>query len=173
MIAAFLQDDLAEDLKQLFAHFRLEDPDGNRRAINVYKQSLPIPEAEEIPDTVTDEELEEGIYDAKAKEAPFPYILVRLEQGRIEVIDHEQTVTVNLIIGVIDRNHNNQGHKDVLNVMQKIYERFAKNAILAQKYECVMPIDWALQEEESFPYFFGGMALRFETAPIRREDPYA
>ena len=173
MIAAFLQDDLAEELKVVFEHFRLEDPDGTRRAINIYKQSLPIPEAEEIPDTVTDEELEEGIYDAKAKEAPFPYILVRLEEGKIEVIDQEQTVIVNLIIGVIDRNHNNQGHKDVLNIMQKIYERFAKNAILAKKYENVMPIEWALQDEESFPYFFGGMALRFETAPIRREDPYA
>ena len=173
MIASFLQDDLAAELETLFEHFRLEDPDGNRRALNIFKQSLPIPEAEEIPDTVTDEELEEGIYDARAQAAPFPYILVRLEEGKIEVIDHEQTVTVNLIIGVIDRNHNNQGHKDVLNIMQKIYERFAKNAILAGKYENVMPIEWALQEEESFPYFFGGMALRFETAPIRREDPYA
>ena len=173
MIAAFLQDDLKEDLENLFAHFRLEDPDGKRRAINVFEQNLPIPEAADMPDTVTDEELEEGIYDAKAKDAIFPYILVRLEQGKIEVIDHEQTVNVNLIIGVIDRNSNNQGHKDVLNIMQKIYERFAKNAILARKYECVMPIEWALQEEESFPYFFGGMALHFETAPIRREDPYA
>ena len=77
-----------------------------------------------------------------------------------------------MIIGVIDRDFNNQGHKDVLNIIQKIYERFAKNAILAQKYECVMPIEWALQDEESFPYFFGGMALNFETIPIRREDPY-
>ena len=61
----------------------------------------------------------------------------------------------------------------MMNIIQKIYERFAKNAILAKKYECTMPIEWALQDEESFPYFFGGMALQFETIRIRREDPYA
>ena len=116
---------------------------------------------------------QKGIYDAIAKEDPYPYIIVRVEQGKIEGIDQEQTVFVNLIIGVIDRGYENQGHKDVLNIIQKIYERFAKNAILAKKYECTMPIEWALQDEESFPYFFGGMALQFETIRIRREDPYA
>lgn len=171
MIATFLQDDLADDLAEIFKHFRLKDPQGKTVGLNIFKQTLPIPTAAEMPDAVTDEELEEGVYDAAAKEDPYPYIIVRVEQGTIEQIDQEQTVIVNLIIGVIDRDYNNQGHKDVLNIIQKIYERFAKNAILAKKYECTMPIEWALQDEESFPYFFGGMALRFETIRIKREDP--
>ena len=173
MIATFLQDDLAADLAEIFKHFFLKDPQGKTVQLNIFKQNLPIPTAAEMPDTVTDEELEEGVYDAIAKEDPYPYIIVRVEQGKIEGIDQEQTVIVNLIIGVIDRGYENQGHKDVLNIIQKIYERFAKNAILAKKYECTMPIEWALQDEESFPYFFGGMALQFETIRIRREDPYA
>ena len=173
MIATFLQDDLAAELAEIFKRFRLKNPAGNAAPLNIFKQSLPIPTVKDIPDTVTDEELEEGIYDAQANEDPYPYIIVRVEQGTITEIDQEQTVIVNLIIGVIDRDYNNQGHKDVLNIIQKIYERFAKNAILAAKYECVMPIEWALQDEESFPYFFGGMALKFNTIPIRREDPYA
>lgn len=173
MIATFLQDDLAADLAETFKHFRLKNPQGETASLNIFKQSLPIPTAKDIPDTVTDEDLEEGIYNAEAEEDPYPYIIVRVEQGTIENIDQEQAVIVNLIIGVIDRDYKNQGHKDVLNIIQKIYERFAKNAILAKKYECVMPIEWALQDEESYPYFFGGMALKFETIPIRREDPYA
>lgn len=172
MIATFLQDDLAADLADIFKHFRLKNPQGETVGLNIFKQSLPIPTAKDIPDTVTDEELEEGKYNAEAEEDPYPYIIVRVEQGTIDKIDQEQAVIVNLIIGVIDRDYNNQGHKDVLNIIQKVYERFAKNAILAAKYECVMPITWALQDEESFPYFFGGMALTFETIPIRREDPF-
>ena len=172
MIATFLQDDLAADLADIFKHFRLKNPQGETVGLNIFKQSLPIPTAKDIPDTVTDEELEEGKYNAEAEEDPYPYIIVRVEQGTIDKIDQEQAVIVNLIIGVIDRDYNNQGHKDVLNIIQKVYERFAKNAILAKKYECVMPITWALQDEESFPYFFGGMALTFETIPIRREDPF-
>lgn len=172
MIATFLQDDLAADLADIFKHFRLKNPQGETVGLNIFKQSLPIPTTKDIPDTVTDEELEEGKYNAEAEEDPYPYIIVRVEQGTIDKIDQEQAVIVNLIIGVIDRDYNNQGHKDVLNIIQKVYERFAKNAILAKKYECVMPITWALQDEESFPYFFGGMALTFETIPIRREDPF-
>ena len=172
MIATFLQDDLKTELEAIFEHFFLKDPAGETSKIHVYKQFLPIPETVDIPSTVTDLELEEETYNAQAKEMPFPYILVRVQEGIIEKIDGEQAVSVTLIIGVVDRGHENQGYKDVLNIIQKIYERFSKNAILAQKYECMMPIQWALQEEESYPYFFGGMALRFETAAIKREDPY-
>lgn len=172
MIATFLQDDLKTELEAIFEHFYLKDPNNRMSKIHVYEQFLPIPEARDIPVTVTDLELEEGTYNAQAKEIPFPYILVRVQEGIIEKIDGEQTVDVTLIIGVVNRDHQNQGYKDILNIIQKIYERFAKNAILAQKYECVMPIQWALQEEESYPYFFGGMALRFETAAIKRKDPY-
>lgn len=172
MVATFLQDDLAEELESLFADFRVNSPDGDRVTLNIFKQFLPIPTAQEIPDTVTDLELEEGTYNAVAEQVPFPYILIRLTDGVIETIGGEQTVNVNLIIGTVDKSPNNQGYKDVLNIIQKIYERFSKDAILAGRYECAMPIEWALQEEESFPYFFGGMALNFKTTPIIREDPY-
>jgi len=172
MVASLLQDDLTEELKVIFKDFRLDGQDGERRGINIYEQSVPVQEAEEIPDTVTDEELEEGIYNAKEREALFPYIIVRLMDGKVEAVDGAQTVNVNLLIGVIDRSHSNQGHKDVLNIMQEIYRRFSRNPLLAKYYECVPPIEWALQDEPSYPYFFGGMALTFELSPIRREDPY-
>ena len=173
MTSTFLQDALQEELQALFDGLRLEDPYGKRAPINVYKQRLPVPVAKDIPSTVTDMELEEGMYNTESVTVPFPYIIVRLEDGIIEKIDREQTVHVNLLIGVIDRNPDNQGHKDVLNLIQRITERFLKNPGLAETYACLPPIEWALQEEGSYPYFFGGMAMTFETAPIVREDPYA
>lgn len=173
MTPTFLQDALQEELQKLFDGFYLDDPSGNQVPINVYKQFLPVPVAKDIPGTVTDMELEEGMYNAEAVTVPFPYIIIRLEDGIIDKIDREQTVHVNLLIGVIDRNPDNQGHKDVLNLIQRITERFEKNPGLAGTYACLHPIEWALQEEGSYPYFFGGMAMTFETAPIVREDPYA
>ena len=77
MIATFLQDDLKADLEETFKHFFLKDPQGKLVNLNIFKQNLPIPVAAEMPETVTDEELEEGIYDAIAKEDPGP-------QGRPE-----------------------------------------------------------------------------------------
>ena len=35
------------------------------------------------------------------------------------------------------------------------------------------PFDWALQDEESFPYFFGAASMTFATAAIRKEDRFA
>ena len=41
---------------------------------------------------------------------------------------------------------------------------------------CMMsnyPFNWALQDEESFPYFFGAASMTFATAAIRKEDRFA
>lgn len=174
MVATFLQDDLVDELRKIFDGFRLKSPLGGLSEINVFPQALPIPAPVTPPESAEQELLEEGLVDTDpAKvEDPYPYAIVRIEDGKIEAIDGDQSVAVLIILGVYDESLENQGHKDVLNMIQKIYERFAKNAILAGKYECLHPIEWTLQDEESFPYFIGGMALKFGTLPIRREDPY-
>ena len=58
-------------------------------------------------------------------------------------------------------------------IITKIYERFAKMPVLNGKYTIQYPILWAIQDEESYPYYYGGMSLLFETAAVRREHPYA
>lgn len=175
MTATFLQDDLCEELRKIFEGFQLKNPSGELSDINVFRQSLPIPAPSSPPDGEDPSYFEEGlgITDPVKAEDPYPYAIVRLTDGSIKDIDGNQAVNVFIILGVYDDDLSNQGHKDILNMIQKIYERFAKNAILARKYECMHPISWTLQEEESFPYFIGGIALTFETLAIRREDPYA
>lgn len=174
MVADFLQQDLVAELKRLFDGAEFRSPKGEREKLSVFSQALPIPESADPPEgDLAPELIEEGLglSDAGGAE-PFPYIIVRLETGAITQIDGEQTIKTTLIFGAYDNSLENQGHKDVLHMIQKIYERFAKNAILAAKYECVMPINWALQDEESYPYYFGGMELNFNTIPLEREDKY-
>ncbi|MCM1026093.1 MAG: hypothetical protein NC432_06635 [Roseburia sp.] len=174
MVATFLQDDLVEELKTIFKDLHYKTPGGELSEINVFPQALPIPGPAEPPEGEAPEYLEEGLgaTDPVKAEDPYPYAIVRIEDGKIEAIDGNQAVTVLIILGAYNDDLKNQGHKDILNMIQKIYERFAKNAILAQKYELVHPITWTLQEEESYPYFIGGVALTFNTLEIRREDPY-
>lgn len=176
MVASYLQDDLAAELEKIFENTRLQNPRGELVPVNVYKQELPIPPPTQPPEEDYDPELieaDEGLSDLENQEDPFPYAIVRIREGEIKKIDGDQAVEVLIIFGVIDRDLSNQGYKGVLNLIQLVYERFSKNAILSAKYECVMPIEWALQDEPSFPYFIGGMTLTFLTHPIRREDPYA
>lgn len=172
MVASFLQDDLSEELKKIFSGFKLMDSKGKLHDINIFPQSLPmlIPkEQSNIPPEI----LENGLIDEEVQEDPFPYIIVRIEDGEIADEASVQSVNTNILIGVYDDSHAKQGTKDVMNIIQKIYERFAKNPVIAGKYTIQYPISWALQDEESYPYYFGGMALAWETAAIRREDKYA
>lgn len=45
--------------------------------------------------------------------------------------------------------------------------------LFANQFMFQDPFDWALQDEESYPYYFGAASMTFKTAAIRKEDKYA
>lgn len=174
MVAAFLQSELADELRKILVDFRLKNPKGKSSTINIFEQHLPMPEAEQTDwETIQPELLENGLIDQQTKPDPYPYIIVRIDDGEIKDENSAQMVSLTLIIGAYEPEYMKQGHKDILNVIAKIYERFAKMPVLNGKYTIQYPILWGLQEEESYPFYFGGMSLTFEIAAVRREDPYA
>ena len=125
---------------------------------NVYEQNLPIRQDEDAPD-------------------PMPHVIVRLETGQDNGGVEPQEVFVILRIGYFDDDAENNGHKGVLGIIQKIQERFMKEPMLAKQFYFMHdeqhPFNWALQDEESFPYFFGAASMTFATAAIRKEDRFA
>lgn len=151
----FFQEDLKNEIENIFSSDRFLDSEGNRVPLNVYEQQLPVLKDEYSAD-------------------PIPYALVRLENGSTDEKkwDGNNKVFVTILIGLINRDEENDGHKDILNVIWKIYERFSKNPMLAGKYMFNEPFQWALQDEESFPYFFGAASLTFNIPAIRREDRF-
>ena len=172
MVAAFLQSELAEELKNILSDFRLKNPQGEKHKINIFEQLLPMPEPLDQSE-IAPEILESGLVDEQTAPDPYPYILVRMVDGEIEDENSAQKVNLTLIIGIYEPDYDKQGHKDILNVIAKIYERFAKFPVLNGKYTIQYPILWTLQDEESYPFYFGGMNLTFEIAAVRREDPFA
>lgn len=172
MVAALLQDDLAEELKEILKEFRLKNPQGQLSEVNIFQQNLPIPESlvrEDIPE----EMLENGLAEDITAEDPYPYIVVKIEDGEIKDESSAQTVNTILQIGVFEDAFKKQGHKDVLNIISDIYERFAKRPVLNGRYTVQYPVLWTLQEEESYPYYYGGLYLSWEVAAVRREDKFA
>ena len=57
--------------------------------------------------------------------------------------------------------------------IQRICDRFAAKPLLAQKYYARQHIQWALQDEDTYPYYFGGIEITFNLPKIGREDDYA
>lgn len=158
MTATILQEKLAEEIGAIFKDDLFKDSLGKYGKINIFEQNLPIRQDEDAPD-------------------PMPYIIVRLETGRTKSGIDPQEVLVTLLIGYFDDDAGNNGHKGVLGIIQKVQERFEKEPMLANQFMFMNdeqhPLDWALQDEESFPYFFGAMSMTFKTAAIRKEDRYA
>lgn len=125
MVAAVLQDDLAAEFEKVLKDFRLKDPQGNSSKINIFLQNLPMPEPLMQGD-IPVEALENGLADQLTAPDPYPYIIVRIEDGEIKDEDSAQTVNIYLIIGIYEPDYDKQGHKDVLNIIAKLYERFGK-----------------------------------------------
>jgi len=172
MVATFLQQEMADELKKILKDFRLKSPQGGKSEINIFEQFLPIPEPAEQEES-SPELLENGLVEEQTAPDPYPYITIRISDGEIKDENSAQDVNVTLLFGIYEPDYAKQGHKDILNMIAKIYERFAKFPVLNGKYTIQYPILWTLQDEESYPFYFGGMYLTFEIAAVRREDPYS
>ena len=150
-----LQDELMEEMKRLFSDHLYKAPTGERVPINVYPQNIPVNETDDDED-------------------PIPYIIVRLNNGDDNGNrDSNNTVKLVIIIGIWDDALDNQGHRDVLNIIQKVYKRFHTNPNLNNKAVYAGEFNWALQEDTYYPYSFGACSLSFHIPAIRREDPFA
>lgn len=164
MIATQLQDDLISELQNVLRNelFKNENHDPDEPAskecipLNFYSQSLPIESSRD------DDE-----------KSYFPYVIVKLDSGNIPDTSSAHEVKTIIVIGLYDNNLNNQGYRDILHIINMIYERFAENPCLCKKYIAKEPFNWALQDEETHPYFFGGIELSFDIPAVKREDEFA
>ena len=150
MNARVLQDAIVADLNTLFKDRRFKTPDGGQAAPTFYPQNLPKRQSDEDPD-------------------PFPYGIVRLDSGAIENQTDPHKVAVIVLIGIYDDRPENQGHRAVLEIMEVIQQHYEETPLLARQFTFADPFNWALQDEESYPFFFGACNLIFNTPAPRRK----
>ena len=62
-------------------------------------------------------------------------------------------------------------------MIERVMERFAKDPLLSGQIMAV-PIDnnhmfnWSMQDEDTYPYFYGALEMAFYTPGFQREDRY-
>ena len=150
MNARLLQDALVTDLTELFKDRRYETPAGGAAALSVFPQNLPKRESEDDND-------------------PFPYIIARIDSGGIESQTDPHKVAILLLIGIYDDAAANQGHRAVLEILEVIQQHYEETPLLDGQFAFIDPFNWALQDEESYPYFFGAANLTFTLPAPRRK----
>lgn len=147
MTARELQHDVAEDLREMFKHDLYKTPTDGTSPPNVFKQFLPKLESDDEDD-------------------PFPYIIVRVDSGGIDSQTDPHKVALILVIGIYDDDTQNQGHATVLEIIERIQQHYEETPALAE-FVFTDPFGWALQDEETYPYYYGAVNLTFN-APAPR-----
>lgn len=170
MVALELQRDLVKEIRKITDGMRFKSPKGEDISLNVFEQNLPMREIKKSG--LPDEELDE---DDEELQEQFPYMIVRLDSGKSESPEKAHMIKTILIAGIFDNSLKADGYKNVLNIFEKIRERFRKNPVLNARYIAGNEMAWALQDddESTFPYFFGAMYMEWITAEFRREDELA
>ena len=154
MTPSDFQDLLAEEIGRILSNNKYMTTGGEYVKMNVYTQELPIEESDDDAD-------------------PVPYIIVRISSGEDSGEKNSYYIIhTTIIIATWDDNKQAQGHRDVMAIINKLYSRFHRDQRLGAAFYSGN-FNWALQEDDFFPYFIGAVKMDFVIPAIRREDPYS
>lgn len=151
-----LVDALAEELGRLYQDILLKDAAGNFTALRIFPQNLPIPQTND---------------DAEADDLPVPYCIVRLLKGKYPA-QGPNTASLLVVFCIYDDDPSQKGHRVVMNLINRLFERFAKQPYL-KNFEFQPPFEWMLPDEDEYPFYVGGAQMLFSLPGIVREDPLA
>lgn len=132
----------AETVRQVFKGKRFNSPTGPK-ALNVFEQDIYVPEG-------SDEDVDTEL-------AVMPYVIVRLAGGEVKDDNSTQTVEITFIVGAYDDSGKRIGWDDVLNILEDLMKHFCNVRNIGENSHILLPIEWAMQEDDSQPYYFGAM----------------
>lgn len=169
----YLQEALKKEIESITSDMEFKRPKSEGLVpLAVYLQALPVPKRADAPPgqeayqgtiDYSDDEPEESVTNC-------PWCKVMFDGGNVSAPEGDQSCDVVIAFGIYDNDLNNQGHQYLLNLIDRIYTRFAKNPILDHQYTCSGEFDWALQDEDTYPYYFGALVTSFTFKGIRREN---
>lgn len=165
---------MVKEVQDITQDMLFRDPEGKGLTpLSVYEQALPIPKRKAPPpETVEsstidyqEEMVEDSVFNC-------PWCVVKIENGSVPGINEMQETTFAICFGIFNDSLENNGHMEIMNLIQRIYERFSVNPILDGQYTCTGKFEWAVQDEDTYPYYFGAILTEFKFQGFRRENKY-
>lgn len=150
-----LQRDLVVEIGQIICDVQTKNTSGDLvSGATGYKQSLPV--------LLSDDDMPDQF---------FPYFIVRLEEGDTEDDDSTWDTSVSILFGVFDEDSETDGHLHIMEMIQRTADRFTAEPLLNKMFRAAPKMHWALQDEDTYPYYFGGIEMKFMTPKIGRKEP--
>lgn len=112
----------------------------------------------------------------------FPYFIVRIDNGKTADDNDCWHVAVNILLGVYESDVPQSddkeedlsivpaGHEQILTMIQRITNRFVNDPGLAQMYRADQDIDWAVGDDDTYPFYFGMVGITFSVPKIGRRE---
>lgn len=150
MIPTDLQSSLRNRIIKIFEGDLFKNPDGVYVPMQVFEQHLPQKESKE-----------QNFY---------PYVIVQLNTGEQKAELEQHKAPILFIIGVYYDGKDNQGHKEVMGIINKLFENFSKFPMQDKRYEIDFPLRWGLHEEDVAPYYYGAVETTWKLPTFRRQD---
>ena len=152
-----LQTALIAEIEKLLADMQMENAAGEIvTGIKGYEQRLP---------EVTEDEEDQSQF--------FPYFIVRIEEGNTPSDDEPWLVGTTVLFGIYDDSKETNGHRAILAAMDKVMNRFLERPLLDNKFRANQNVSFALQDEDTYPYYFGGIDIKFYVPKIGRSDDWS
>lgn len=149
-----LQDELAAEIGRILSGKKYKTTGGERVPMNIYTQGLPAEQSDDDKD-------------------PTPYIIVKLIEGEdTGEKDSFNTVKTVTVVELWDENPDKQGYRDVMEIIHKVYARFAANPSLNNRGVFTGYFKWETQDDAYYPFFLGAFLMDFYIPAVRREDPF-
>lgn len=134
-----LQEALKEEFRTIFQGTFGVDDEGNDK-LHYFGQFLPVRK-----------DLKDDSY--------YPYVQVVLDDGNENAEEAVQKVVV--IFGIKETSKEKTGYIDIANMIQKTRQHLLSKMYVGKSFEVRKNIQWINADDESYPYFIGGMMLEF------------
>lgn len=150
MISTDLQAGLKKRLENAFSDTLFNSPSGDRVQLNIFEQNLPQKSADD--------------------QSLFPFVIVKLLEGEQKGEQDENVTTVGFVIGTYDDDNQNQGYRDVAQIINKIVEVLKKEPVINRQFTLKYPLKWRILEEETDPYYYGAVETSWSMPAYDRQD---
>lgn len=156
MIPFSLQQSLKKRILRLFKEKQYKTPRKTAEStckaeMSVYTQDLPIPEE---------------------KNQQFaPFVLTKIHSGGQKSFKSSHSTNVSIVVSIYETDKT-AGFETLANCINSIISEIKKRPVFDNTFELDFdsPIDWEVSEEDTYPYFFGGISLNFKTIYLDFEN---
>ena len=146
-----LQKMLNAEIESTLAQVPLSNTKGEPACIKAYSQYLPIPQS-------TDDDDDSDLV---------PYVITKIQSGE-RSDSNPYVIQMGLIICVCNYQQDRSGHFDLLNIIQRLESRFAKNNSVGN-FEVRPSFKFALQDSDTHPFYYAGVIISFNAPQTTKE----